>query len=243
MFSAFSFGKIIKTILPGSILTLGFLMLIEDFWALWGAEAGFLLGKVPKDWVTPASAGLIPLALILGFFLNTFAWMVLNRKMRKQRDTQLRNTVFADLREKLSACLWNDAIGYFEKAGHELGIQGPIEPALEYYYLPTITLSNLNYLWESYFCWYEFAINSACAILLSLVPAILLLGLRFRHYHFLPFSITLLIFRTALCSMLIRAAIKNLASYEKNLLLLITGSLKKSATAQSSEAVADGDTI
>lgn len=72
MFSAFSFGKIIKTILPGAILTTALLLLIESLWGLWQPEAGFLLGRIPENWITPVTAALIPLSLILGFYLNTF---------------------------------------------------------------------------------------------------------------------------------------------------------------------------
>ena len=45
----------------------------------------------------------------------------------------------------------------------------PLRSSLENFYLPTISLDRLNYLWESYFSWYEFQINTAAALLI-LVP-------------------------------------------------------------------------
>lgn len=227
MFSAFSFGKIIKTILPGAILTLGLLLLIEDIWAVLGSEAGFLLGKVPKDWITATSAALVPLALILGFFLNTFVWLKLNPRMRNLSDKQLSATIYPGLREKLSTYIWDDTARHLFTDGQNRIDSSKGKFPLEYYYIPVVTITNLNYLWESYFCWYEFAINSACAVVLPVLAAIPFLWLRFRHYHFLTFSFMVLTVGAALCRMLWSAAVKNLTRYEQNLMLLIVASLEK----------------
>src|SRR5712672_1901047 len=100
MFSAFSFGKIIKTILPGAILTTALLLIIEAIWALLFPGDSFLLAKIPTDWITPVSAGLIPLSLILGFFLNTFTWMALNQRMRVRCDAELSTTIYCGMRKR-----------------------------------------------------------------------------------------------------------------------------------------------
>ena len=92
MFSAFSFGKIIKTILPGAILTAALLLVAEGLWGLWRPFEGFLLASIQKDWITPFTAGLIPVSLILGFFLNTFAWMTLNPRLRERSDAEIKTT-------------------------------------------------------------------------------------------------------------------------------------------------------
>jgi hypothetical protein len=246
MFSAFSFGKIIKTILPGAILTTALLLLVEGFWTLWRPGMGFLLGKIPNDWVTPVTAGLIPLSLLLGFFLNTFTWMALNHRMRARSDSELDATVYAELRKKLSEGLWEDSAKYFPKLGGALGqVPLPSRPPLEYYYLPVVTLTNLNYLWESYFCWYEFDINSACALLLTVPAAGFLLWVKLPQCHslLLLLILALLAFSWVLYMSLRRAAVKNLVSYEKNLLLLITGSLVKAARNAQSSAADDGGEV
>lgn len=229
MFSAFSFGKIIKTILPGAILTAGLLFLVECLWAVWRPGRGFLLGSVPQDWITPATAALIPLSLILGFFLNTFTWTILNRKMRARCDKELDRTIYPALRQQLSANLWADSARYLDKfslAASQASL--PSRPPLEYYYLPIVTLTNLNYLWESYFCWYEFDINSACALMLTMPATGLLLWIKLELGQFLLLVLLMLPILTlsyALYNMLTRSAVKNLVSYERNLLLLIIGSL------------------
>jgi hypothetical protein len=228
MFSAFSFGKIIKTILPGAMLAAALLLLAEGLWGLWRPADGFLLANIPKDWITPFTAALIPVSLILGFFLNTFAWMTLNSRIRARSDAEIKPTVYAVLREKLTEGLSADQAAYFAKLGTPFGmVSFARPPTLEYYYLPVVTLTNLNYLWESYFCWYEFDINSAAALILSVPAAVFLLWVRLRHSQFLLTGLILLLLALsfALYKMLTRAAVKNLVSYEKNLMLLITGAL------------------
>ena len=228
MFSAFSFGKIIKTVLPGIILTAALLLVLEGFWDFWRPDAGLLLGAVPKDWITPVTAALIPVSMILGFFLNTFAWKVLNQRMRSRSDATLDQTIYAVLREKLSEGVWSESQEYFNQHAPPFAQVQPLDrPALEYYYLPRVKLTNLNYLWESYFCWYEFHINSACALVVVGPATAFLLCVKLRECYVLVFIVALLslVWSWGLWTVLTRAAVKNLVSYEKNLILLITGSL------------------
>jgi hypothetical protein len=182
MFSAFSFGKIIKTILPGAILAAALLLLAEGLWGLWQPAEGFLLAKIPKDWITPFTAVLIPASLILGFFLNTFSWMTLNSRARASCNVEIKSTVYATLRKKLTEGLSADLVAFitkfdthFEMASFPIDWTAGPGPTLEYYYLSVVTLTNLNYLWESYFSWYEFDINSAAALALFVPAAVFLL--------------------------------------------------------------------
>jgi hypothetical protein len=242
MFSAFSFGKIIKTILPGAILSLALVLFAEGFWVLWQHETGFLLAKVPKEWITPVTASFIPFSLILGFFQNTLVWMVLNHRVRARSDAELRPTVYAPLREKLSQGLWAEAGAYFEKSGRALGKESyPDRPQLEYYFMPVVSLTHLNYLWESYFCWYEFDVNSACALVFCALAATFLLCVKLWQSPLLLLWLIppLLASSWALYVILMRAAVKNLVAYEKNLLLLITGSLANAAKNAPSSAMND----
>ncbi|MGD0571251.1 MAG: hypothetical protein ABSA78_22890 [Candidatus Sulfotelmatobacter sp.] len=231
MFSAFSFGKIIKTVLPGVILTAALLLVLEGFWTLWRPQAGFLMGSIPKEWITPVTAALIPVSMLLGFFLNTFAWMVLNPRMRKRSEVKLDNMPHSVLRSKLCERLWSESSEHFKLAPPLDQSPRLDRPQLEYYYLPWVKLTNLNYLWESYFCWYEFHINSACAVLVLGPAAAFLVCVKLRACSF-PLLILVLLFLVsswALYSVLTRAAVRNLASYEKNLMLLITGSLAEAS--------------
>ena len=247
MFSAFSFGKIIKTVLPGVILTAALLLLLESLWALSRPHSGFLLASIPKDWITPVTAALIPVSMILGFFLNTFTWKLLNPRMRKRSDALLDQTVYSTVRGKLSERLWSASRQYFDPLAQPLGPLPPLERSpLEYYYLPWVKLTNLNYLWESYFCWYEFHVNSACALLVLGPAAAFLLYVKLQECSFLPFALALLVLAVCwgLCALLTRSAVKNLASYERNLTLLITGSLvEASEHSQSIAADTEEETL
>jgi hypothetical protein len=229
VFSAFSFGKIIKTILPGSILAAALLLIAEGFWAIARPAEGFLLTQVPKDWITPFAAALIPVSLILGFFLNTLAWLTLNSRLRACCTAEIKEmAVYAPLRGQLTAVLSADLEKYFSGHGRTWqSVPFKTPPTLEYYYLPVVTLTNLNYLWESYFCWYEFDINSVAALIPFVISAAFLLLVKLSGSLLLCAGLILLLFFVffALCKMLWRAAVKNLVSYEKNLMLLITGSL------------------
>jgi hypothetical protein len=229
MFSAFSFGKIIKTILPGSILTAALLLVLECVWALAHPAEGFLLGKIPEDWVTPVTAALVPVSLTLGFFLNTFTWIVLNPRMRVRCDDRLNPTGYCAMRKGLSESMLAETVAHFAKGGRALDQTNLLpRPALEYYYLPLVGLTNLNYLWESYFCWYEFDINSACALVACLPAAGCLYWVRSQNCPW-ALSLTVLVLLSALAVAafwgLSRAAVRNLAAYEKNLMLLITGAV------------------
>jgi hypothetical protein len=233
MFSAFSFGKIIKTILPGSILAAGLILLAEGLWQSTIAPGESLVAKLAvKDWLTAVTAALIPLSLILGFLLNTWVWIYFNARMRAQVDAQLAGTIFPEIRKELSSGLWKSVRSRLAGSAADLAqMKNPTRESLEYFYLPVVSLDRLNYLRESYFSWYEFQINTAFSVLISMpfvafvlfvkmpgntaVVAAIVVALAFATYFF---------FRG-----LWRAAARNLVEYEKDLMLLIAGSLAHGA--------------
>ena len=225
MFSAFSFGKIIKTILPGTILAAAILLLCEGLWLLTKGKS--LLEVVNKDWLTPIGAALIPLSLILGFLLNTFVWLVLNERLRALAVAELGPTVFPGIREQLHEGLWRSIGDRFGGEAHA-SLREPPREALEYFYLPVVSLTHLNYLWESYFSWYEFQLNTGCALALSLPSVALYAWARTGPARFGWFLLALsvaLIVVVALAAGLKIAAVKNRVQYEKNLVLLIAGAV------------------
>ena len=107
----------------------------------------------------------------------------------------------------------------------------PLRSSLEYFYLPTISLDRLNYLWESYFSWYEFQINTAAALLILVPGEFFLVWVAVRPVYpelFIALVLTLIPLTILLAVGLWQAAKRNLVEYRKNLLLLITGSLTHS---------------
>lgn len=148
MFSAFSFGKVIKTILPGSVFAAGLVLLVEAVrLLLWGRAGALFIVIANKEWVTAAAAALVPVSLILGFLLNTFAWLVLNQRMRSEVNAELQGTPFPGIRDKLSQELWRK-MAQFRPAlkADEPAEKIPARESLEYFYLPVVSLAHLNYL-------------------------------------------------------------------------------------------------
>ena len=229
MYSAFSFGKIIKTILPGSILA-GTLFLIAETW--WRQTRGTsLLGMlIDKEAVAVAGAALVPVSLILGFLLNTIVWLYLNASVRSRVKAELARTPFAELREALCELIRQDVNGRMGGVRAELCKDKWPEPlSLEYYFLPAISVERLSYLWESYFSWYEFQLNTLCALALAsaAVVATLLLTLPASNSGWTAAGCYAISAGCALlCRVLWQSAIRNMAAYKRNLVLLIAGSIR-----------------
>jgi hypothetical protein len=223
MYSAFSFGKIIKTILPGSILA-GTLFLVADTLWLHFYKTSLLVVVIAKEATTIAGAALVPASLILGFLLNTFVWMYINRIVRRRVDAELATTPFAPLREALCERMRREIeveLGVARTqlcAGRWTG-----RLTLEYYFLPALTVDHLTYLWESYFSWYEFQLNTICALAVACAASIVVIVVRapFGGGAIVLISSGLALLCVATCRMLWRSAVRNMVSYEKNLVVMI----------------------
>jgi hypothetical protein len=154
-----------------------------------------------------------------------------NKSIRAAVDAKLHETVFPEIRKKLSAHLWGEISRYLEdpdrKSKH---VAHPTRESLEYFYLPVVSLTHLNYLWESYFSWFEFQINTRYAIACSVPAGMFFLGVKMWQrnnpwFVICAFIVALVVLSAFLCKVLRRAAVENLTEYEKNLMLLIAGSL------------------
>lgn len=227
MYGAFSFGKIIKTILPGSVLAGALVLLCETAWFAYTGSS-FLGLLAMQELLTVAGAILVPVSLLLGFILNTFVWLHLNGLVRKRVDAQLLHSPFAELRAALCEQLQGEVT---EQMGepHARLCQGgwPARTAIEYYFLPVVSVEHLTHLWESYFSWYEFHLNTLCALAISVPFVWALLLVRFAVGPGWSILLCAGVALTVLwlCWMLWTAAIRNMLAYERNLVLLIAGSI------------------
>lgn len=235
MLSAFSFGKIIKTFLPGTILCAAILLLLEAV-----SQSIKHCSIVPvvanKDVVVATTAVLLPISLLLGFVLNTVVWLVVNRWIARPlahwrlEKSDTFKKLRAGLAEKLCACLKSFAKDELRQIDREF-------ESLEYFYLPVVTLERHNLVWESYFSWYEFQANTALAVLLLAAALIFYLcvkPLKAPHEFwacFLTIAISILGTLT-----LMTASIMNLAEFERKLLILIAGSLQHESQGESKHA-------
>ena len=226
MLSAFSFGKLIKTFLPGSILTVGLYLFVEALW--WVGKHGSIISILSEEkWRTVAVGLSLPVALLLGFLLNTWVWMRVNKAIKDPVIDEVDRSGYRALRQSL---LKVRAEG-LARITHEpdfasKGPEGFPRESLEYYFLPVVTLERLGFLWESYFSWYEFQINSAYAFIVTFFfGAVLLLVKPVTFWLKLVSAIALIVCGRLLFEALKAAARKNLLQYDRNLLILIASSL------------------
>src|SRR5713101_3243514 len=140
MLSAFSFGKIIKTFLPGSLLSAALLLVAEALWQMLRGQS--IIAMIAANGVIVATtAALLPLTLILGFVLNTVVWLAINGRMRASVHRRLRkSTAYVALQ---SALLHRLRVGLKRVAPTLDGVDSRLE-SLEYFYLPVVTLERHN---------------------------------------------------------------------------------------------------
>jgi hypothetical protein len=231
MYGAFSFGKIIKTILPGSILA-GTLVLVADTLWLHLYQASLLAAVLAKEATTIAGAAMVPASLILGFLLNTFVWMYVNKIVRRRVDAELATTPFSALRDALCERMRREIEVELGAARTQLCAgRWTGRLTLEYYFLPALTVEHLTYLWESYFSWYEFQLNTICALAAACAVSIGVLFVRapFGSGAMALVSVVAALLCGATCRMLWQSAIRNMVSYEKNLVVMITRAITPAA--------------
>ena len=234
MLSAFSFGKIIKTFLPGTVLCAAMLLVLEALSRSF-ANQSIAPTIANKDVIVATTAALLPLSLLLGFVLNTVVWLVFNRRVarpivrRQLGHSETYKLLRAALLDRLKAGLKNvaPAIGSVEQEFQ----------SLEYFYLPVITLERHNQLWESYFSWYEFQANTAFAVMFFAAALIFYLSVEpLKQPH--EFWACLLIITLSIvgAAMLLVASIMNLLEFDRKFLVLVAASLEFQAHLQTNPA-------
>ena len=169
--SAFSFGKVIKTFIPGLLATGAVLLVIEliyrtstgapcatpSFWGCFFRESFFrriVLAEGAR--ITAFGALLIPVALMLGFLLNTLTWFFLNDLCRRKADAAM-DPALREARTSLEA----DARAAFGSVVTGVGVP---RVYLGDFFLPLMDMDRFTYLRESYFAWFEFHFNSMAAL-------------------------------------------------------------------------------
>lgn len=230
MLGSFSFGKIMKTFLPGAVLAAALLLFFESIgWCAYGRSMLWFLSD--NDRLAALLAVLLPLCLIFGFLLNTMIWAWVNPAMKTAARAEA-DKKFQGLREHLRQLRGQELQGLL---GPKSGPETWPREALEYYFLCSVEVEPLAHLWESYFSWYEFHINSAYAIPVLALSAGWYAALGLQGVG--PFSgndalaigviVAFVVIGMASFSGLRWTAQRNLVQYEKSLLLLIAGSLRE----------------
>jgi hypothetical protein len=239
--AGFSLGNIIKSLIPGLIAAAALWLLFELAFhssldvsdkptgsvsaAYW---MNSLAASVTRDTTRTTLLGLLllPVSLMLGFFLNTIVWLVANGPLRAlvKRNLSDSETV---LLEKLTVLSHYVA----ELYGIDASRWNPHLPSL---FLPVLDLAKVAHIHNSYFSWYEFQINSALATLLlagSCIATACFLETQWQlpfvaAFEFFPMPVALLLglLFVSLAVMVI-SAYRNLKCHEERLIWLMAGSL------------------
>lgn len=244
-FSAFSFGKIIKTFIPGLIATFALLFWAEllhllqeqissapqdmALWRLILSKSFFyqrLFNSTTSQSATLIGAILVPLALTLGFFLNTLHWVCFHNPCRKFFERGLAENTKTS-RKKIESLARRAYRRTFP--GHVVDREIP-DVAIESFALAYIDLGKYTYLRESYFAWYEFQMNSFTAVsltLLSYVATFLILSARwgFDIWRIVGYALIPLVLTGLVLWLLWKAAEENLVQYQSRMLWFIIGSI------------------
>lgn len=234
MLSAFSFGKIIKTFLPGTILCAALLLALETAFQ-WIGHRSIVPIIANKDIIVATTAALLPIALILGFVLNTVVWLLVNRLVarpivhRRLAKSSTYVCLHAGLLARMHAGL--------KDCAQDLDSVGDHFDSIEYYYLPLITLERHNLVWESYFSWYEFQANTALAIVIFAVALCAYLSvLRLKPIHESWAEASTIVIAVTGFATLLWASLLNLEEFERKLLILIAGSLAEKEDPQPAQS-------
>ncbi|MEM7482911.1 MAG: hypothetical protein AAF481_17185 [Acidobacteriota bacterium] len=248
--SAFSFGKIIKTFIPGLIASVGVLFIFDLIYqvaqpagddaggSLWQSlfERSFFSQIVLQNSVaaTVFGAFMIPLSLMLGFFTNTLLWQFANSSFRAWVEKELDPQLIAARRELK------------KKANAELkaftGSDEDCEKAsIETYFLPMVDFEKFSYVRESYFSWFEFQANSALALVFSyclyaLTVLVLLAGAGVSAGALALSLILPLVFIALFGTLLVFAAKNNLLRYQERVLLFLVCCVTREGRCAADEA-------
>ncbi len=231
------FGKINKTILPGLILSVGVILFAEALGWRFGSRSILLLLS-QEELLAAFTAVLVPLTVLLGYLLNTFLWMTVGKRFRMQVRLTVDQEGYDALR---TAILRRRDEGLARLVGRGTGSQASPARGLELYFLPQLTVQHLNHVWESYFSWYEYQMNSAYALLIASVPTCYYLTVILDSplgSWLLPLGVFSGASLAALA--LCKAAFENLCAYERSLLVLIAGALEFAGEKKDASAAAPG---
>ena len=159
IFGAFTFGRLIKTFLPGIVLFAASLLYLDTILTLLGAD--FVVTRWAIDNPILTTVATVPASVILGIFLNTIVFGgLLDTLVRKPVDTKMaefngkRDQVIDATIDKsgLKELIEPDLMQYFRK-----------KLDFEAFLLPRTDLNKLVFLQESYWYYLEFQINIALA--------------------------------------------------------------------------------
>lgn len=227
--SAFSFGQLIKTFLPGLIASTSPLLVLETLYELRRTTVpaswlDFLRQSFTYRVVSPNLAGsvtlLVLVALLLGFSLNSIHWMFFHELCRGRCTSK----ELKEMKGKLKTIV-KRTLGEVMPGSHP-----ELDPSVEGFFLHKVDLAKLTFLRESYFAWYEFHMNSLMALILVVLTFICTSLVLAIHWQVAWSGEAMLVLSVILAcagaiAFLWKAALRNLTMYEVRLFWFLIGTL------------------
>ena len=172
--------------------------------------------------ITAFGALLLPVALMLGFLLNTAIWFCLNDRCRGWAD----RTMDGNLRNARTALESDARFAFGTVIGEGAGVP---RVHLSDFYLTCLDLDKLTFLRESYFSWFEFHFNSVAALTVTTVAyavTVVTLALRWSlAMNWLTHLILPCVLMAGLGWFLAVAGLHNLRRYQEGFVWLLVGTL------------------
>lgn len=236
IFGNFTFGKSIKTLIPGFVILSGLCLLIDSIAFLFQPDYKplSLLKSLSSIFIEqPVFSGLIILSasIILGIFSNIVFYTYLNdkfiRRAFKKKHPEF-EAIENDFKEALTEVFLSKnhltQQTYFSKMERHLHNVDDL-----YFLMPILPLDKYNFLLESYWYYLEFIQNICMATafwVLSLYIYIISFGIKFGVSPSLILLFTALtILIIPVFRMLKKAALKNFKSHQFKLLSLKIGAI------------------
>lgn len=238
--SAFSFGQLIKTFLPGLIASVSPFLVLETLYEwkkisapasllefLQGSLAAKLIGANLVGWITLW----VLLALLLGFSLNSVHWALFHDICRKRCISPELEKANQELRRVAKRALEEVLPGRY----------GRPQPSIQGFFLSQVDLAKHTFLRESYFAWYEFHMNSLVALGVVLITFVVTSISLTAHWGLAWESeAALILLVTVVCAgamfFLWRAALLNLQTYEERSFWFLIGTLHSLQTDEAQPA-------
>lgn len=243
---AFSFGQIIKTLIPGLIASGALVPILELMYRVGMPHAASWreLLRQSFTWkvILQNPVGFVTLlflsALMLGFLLNTCHWFFLHaccdRRCLKDRTDEERKEREAHEQRLQELAKEGFAAVFPGTRVEHVKVETPA------FFLARVDFEKFLYLRESYFAWYEFQMNSLAAVAVLFLSvagssvAAACQGL-IDWISEVLFLVASLVVLALVIGFLWKAALRNLAIYKERLLWFLVGTLdaerKEKATA------------
>lgn len=225
LFGAFSFGKLIKTFLPGFILSLAILIYLEILFEV--NNLNFNIYRIVSESSTLFTVLIIPISITLGVFSNSIFFTFLNRKIITNK-FYTNNESFCKFEKSVYMKMKNrfiKALDIDEKEANDFKKHIDVNMFL----FNKTDLNKINSIKDSYWNYLEFQLNILLAINF-ITPALIYSFIKFFLYqnqNIIPLVLVIIFFILSIIFLnftLIKSAKINYSINRKKFLSLNYGS-------------------